>query len=145
MIKEHRAKQSRGSWVESANVEGCDFPIENLPFGKYYLAADAFKAGRVGIAIGDQILDLISLATCTNTPSEFESAFAILVQGDMNAWMATSDSVQTQFRSWITYLLEKENTSHKQLASALLPQSSVVMVLPCKVGDYTDFYSGIHH
>jgi fumarylacetoacetase len=145
MIKEHRAKKSRGSWVESANVEGCDFPIENLPFGKYYLAADAFKAGRVGIAIGDQILDLISLATCTNTPSEFESAFALLVQGDMNAWMATSDSVQTQFRSWITYLLEKENTSHKQLASALLPQSSVVMNLPCKVGDYTDFYSGIHH
>jgi fumarylacetoacetase len=108
MIKEHRAKQSRGSWVESANVEGCDFPIENLPFGKYYLPADASKAGRIGIAIGDQILDLISLATCTNTPLEFESAFALLVQGDMNAWMATSDSIQTQFRSWITHLLEKE-------------------------------------
>jgi fumarylacetoacetase len=135
MIKEHRAKKSRGSWVESANVEGCDFPIENLPFGKYYLTADVSKAGRIGIAIGDQILDLISLASCIDTPSEFESTFALLVQGDMNTWMATPESIQMQFRSWITHLLEKENTLHKQLASALLPQASVVMLLPCKVGD----------
>src|SRR3954468_23580415 len=50
---------ARTSWVESANSAGCDFPIQNLPFGVYSFDAEP-ESGRVGVAIGDMILDVTS-------------------------------------------------------------------------------------
>ena len=49
---------TRKSWVESANQSGCDFPIQNLPFGRFRRAGAADGAWRIGVAIGDQVLDL---------------------------------------------------------------------------------------
>src|ERR1700735_2581221 len=48
------------SWVESANIPGCDFPVQNLPFGIFRRTGES--ALRAGVAIGDQILDLSSPA-----------------------------------------------------------------------------------
>jgi len=47
---------ARRSWIESANAAAADFPLQNLPFGVFRVAADA--SPRIGVAIGDQILDL---------------------------------------------------------------------------------------
>ncbi len=51
---------ARRSFVESANAPGCDFPIQNLPFGVFRPAAG--QPPRVGVAIGDQILDVAAAA-----------------------------------------------------------------------------------
>ena len=49
------------SWVESANVPGCEFPIQNLPFGMFR-PKGARKPPRPGVAIGDRILDLAAIS-----------------------------------------------------------------------------------
>ena len=46
------------SWVASANAAGCDFPIQNLPFGRFRPRRQRASASRIGVAIGDQVLDL---------------------------------------------------------------------------------------
>ena len=53
------------SWVESANVAGCDFPVQNLPFGMFRRKG-AKAPPRPGVAIGDQILDLSAVAPYKN-------------------------------------------------------------------------------
>src|ERR687888_909062 len=52
------------SWVESANVPGCDFPIQTLPFG-IFRRKGRREPPRGGVAIGDQILDLAALGVRT--------------------------------------------------------------------------------
>ena len=55
-------KKTTGSWVESANLEDCDFPIENLPFGSFHVLSDVTQKNHIGIAIGSQILPLTQLS-----------------------------------------------------------------------------------
>jgi fumarylacetoacetase len=139
------SNKSIGSWVKSANVDGCDFPIENLPFGRYLLRSEHSKKERIGIAIGDQILDLFILSTRIQIPSDLASAVEFLASGNLNAFMSESDATQHSLRAWISQLLEKQFVDQEKIVAALIPQLDVAMLLPCQIGDYTDFYAGIHH
>ena len=139
------SNKSIGSWVESANVDGCDFPIENLPFGRYLLRSEHSKKERIGIAIGDQILDLFILSTRIQIPSDLASAVEYLASGNLNAFMSESDATQHSLRAWISQLLGKQFVEQEKIVAALIPQLDVAMLLPCQIGDYTDFYAGIHH
>lgn len=139
------SQKSIGSWVESANVGECDFPIENLPFGRYCLKSDQLKRERLGIAIGDQILDFSILSTCIPIPDDLESALQYLVAGNLNVFMSEPDDVQLSLRVWLTQLLGRQSKDQEKIKGALLPQKDVFMLLPCQIGDYTDFYAGIHH
>jgi fumarylacetoacetase len=138
-------KKSIGSWVESANVDGCDFPIENLPFGRYFLKSDPLKQKRIGVAIGDQILDFSTLKTCIQIPDTLQSVVQSLVSGGLNDFMTLPDESQLVLRGWLSRILAQEFAESSQIRSALIPQLAVEMVLPCQIGDYTDFYAGIHH
>ena len=139
------SNKSIGSWVESANSDGCDFPIENLPFGRFFLRSDDLKKERIGIAIGDQILDLFILSTRIQIPSGLAAALEYLANGNLNAFMSEPDGVQRAFRVWLTQLLGKQSTDQAKINVALIPQEDVIMLLPCQIGDYTDFYAGIYH
>jgi fumarylacetoacetase len=118
------------SWVASANLANTDFPIQNLPFGRFRRAgSDA--AFRIGVAIGDQVLDL--------------HAAGLVTTDDMNVLMATSAAERSALRAAISAGLSAGNAREANLRAALVAQSDVEMALPCAIGDYTDFYTGIHH
>jgi len=120
---------ARQSWVESANAENADFPIQNLPFGRF--RRDADEPWRIGVAIGDQVLDL--------------RAAGLIDHGDMSRLMQAAPDAQQSLRRAISTGLRLGSEQRTTFASALLPQSGVELGLPCEVGDYTDFYIGIHH
>ena len=117
------------SWVTSANVQGCDFPIQNLPFGRFSTSSDAFP--RIGVAIGDQILDLRKAG--------------LIDTDDMNALMAASPEKRAALRSLISQGLAQGSARESQWSAALVAQSAVTMHVPCRIGDYTDFYTSVHH
>jgi fumarylacetoacetase len=118
------------SWVASANEAGCDFPIQNLPFGRFR-AAGGSEAFRIGVAIGEQVLDL--------------KAAGLVDTGDMNALMGASAQERQALRAAISAGLAEGSGKQAAWSKALLPQAAAEMTVPCRIGDYTDFYTGIHH
>ncbi|MDP3654456.1 MAG: fumarylacetoacetase [Rhodoferax sp.] len=118
------------SWVTSANAADTDFPIQNLPFGRFRRVGSA-EAFRIGVAIGDQALDL--------------KAAGLIATDEMNALMAMGAAERQALRAAISEGLREGSPSQSAWLSALLPQSGLEMTLPCRIGDYTDFYTGIHH
>jgi fumarylacetoacetase len=137
------------SWVASANAEGTDFPIQNLPFGRFHTADDT--GVRAGVAIGDAVLDLKAVDAIREagalgaTDAALATALAPLAAGDMNAFMALGPAVRRGLRAWLSAALAEGSALQATLAPALRVQADCVMHLPCRIGDYTDFYSGIHH
>ncbi len=117
------------SWVESANDPGTDFPLQNLPFGRFRTAPSA--AWRIGIAIGDQVLDL--------------QAAGLIETQDMNALMGAGAERRREIRLAASRGLRRGSREQSRFAAALQPLAKVELGLPCTIGDYTDFYAGIHH
>jgi fumarylacetoacetase len=117
------------SWVESANDLACDFPVQNLPFGRFRTAATA--PWRIGVAIGDQVLDL--------------EAAGLIGHQDMRALMASGTAVRRALRLALSRGLRRGSGQQARFTAALHAQAEVELGLPCAIGDYTDFYTGIHH
>ena len=136
------------SWVASANEPGCDFPIQNLPLGRFRPMArdDAHPEPlRVGVAIGDQVLDLkTAAAICPWTP-EIDPLLVPLAAGDLAAFMALGRPAWRALRAALSQALADGSDQGPFLESCLLPMNDAQMALPCRIGDYTDFYAGIHH
>ncbi|MDP9996118.1 fumarylacetoacetase [Variovorax boronicumulans] len=118
------------SWVASANEAGTDFPIQNLPFGRFRTAGSS-EAFRIGVAIGDQVLDL--------------KAAGLVDTDDMNALMGASVKDRQALRAAISAGLAEGSDKQAAWSKALLAQAKAEMTVPCRIGDYTDFYTGIHH
>ena len=117
------------SWVDSANDPASDFPIQNLPFGRFRLPGEA--AWRIGVAIGDQVLDL--------------RRAGLVDHADMNQFMQIAVPQRRALRQAISEGLREGSAQRAVFEAALVAQSAVELGLPCEVGDYTDFYVGIHH
>ena len=132
------------SWVESANQPACDFPIQNLPFGRFRRTGGT-QAWRIGVAIGDQVLDL-AIALNAEGWTDLEKVYLVpLAKGDLNAFMLQGAAARQGLRGALSKALAKGSQAEEHLASALVAQSDVELTLPCQIGDYTDFYIGIHH
>ena len=117
------------SWVESANDPANDFPIQNLPFGRF--RSPGSDEWHIGVAIGDQVLDL-NQAKLVDT-------------NDMNRLMSAGAGARRILRQKISAGLLHGSDQQAGLQSALYAQAEVELGLPCHIGDYTDFYTGIHH
>ena len=118
------------SWVESANVPGCDFPIQNLPFGIFRRKKGA-EARRGGIAIGDQILDLAALNVRTGPT--------------LNGLAQQGRAASKRLRTELSRRLSRHNAQWKSLRKYLVPMQQARLFLPFAIGDYSDFFTGIHH
>lgn len=118
------------SWVESANVSDAGFPIQNLPFGRYRRMGteDDFK---IGVAIGEQIVDL--------------RGTGLIESDDMNALMALDAQQRMSLRRAISRGLAQGSPKQQAWSKLLTPQCEAEMAIPCRISDYTDFYTGIHH
>mmetsp|Transcript_16031 Transcript_16031/g.31394 ORF Transcript_16031/g.31394 Transcript_16031/m.31394 type:complete len:440 (+) Transcript_16031:36-1355(+) len=133
------------SWVDYS--EECHFPIQNLPFGIFRPTADA--SPRVGVAIGDQVLDLSALQKAGLLNGEGLGDGSCFHQSTLNAYMALGKTAWTTVRAALTNLLDVNTATlrdNQQLRStALFPQAAVIMEMPATIGDYTDFYSSRYH
>lgn len=134
------------SWFESANRETSDFPLNNLPHG-VFSRRDAPESGRrLGIAIGDSVMDITALANegVVEAPAGARNA---LVQPGWNGFMACGPRAWRDFRARLRELLAADGpeTDRATVSRALVPLKDVDLHLPFVVAEFTDFYSGRHH
>lgn len=132
------------SWVASANQPGTDFPLQNLPYGAFRRAGSD-EPLRIGVAIGDQVLDLKLAAAQPGWPADVAALLAPLAAGDLNTLMAQGAAARRTLRAALSAALREGSAQQAALQGALVPQSQAEMAVPCRIGDYTDFYAGIHH
>ena len=132
------------SWIDSANDEQTDFSIQNLPFGIFSVRG---QGPRIGIAIGDLILDLHACVE-HGLLDELESGVQDACRAvTLNAVMALGRSAALAIRNQITKLLSIEApvVVRKKIEPLLLPAIEATMHLPSTIGNYTDFYASIYH
>ena len=132
------------SWLESANLENNDFPIQNLPFASFKLKADNADF-RVGVAIGNQVIDLKALFALNIFDGDAQMALEQCCQSQLNAFMAMGKRYWSALRQALSQALTKGSALQAKVESCLVAQSDVEYALPCQIGDYTDFYTSIHH
>jgi len=133
---------ARRSWVESANQPGTDFPVQNLPFGVFRTAGD--ERARVGVAIGDRILDLAACGRAGLWGEGHARREAACASASLNLMMALGAERWSALRQRLSQLLSDER--HRRAVEPLLmPAGEVEMLLPAAIGDYTDFYASVHH
>jgi fumarylacetoacetase len=134
------------SWVESANDPATDFPIQNLPFGVFKRRGSG-EGPRVGVAIGDQIVDLTAAHRAGAFGGDREVALAIdrCREPSLNALMATGRGPARTLRRALSALLRAASVSHADSARYLVSQREADMLLPAAIGDYTDFYASVFH
>ncbi|CDS50938.1 Fumarylacetoacetase [Polaromonas sp. CG9_12] len=132
------------SWVASANLTGTDFPIQNLPFAVFRRRGSA-QAFRGGVAIGDQILDLAALAATSVFSGEAAVAVQAGAQDKLNALMALGAGAWRALRLALSRALREGAAEQAMLDACLVPQSEADYGVPARIGDYTDFYTSVHH
>jgi len=129
------------SWVRSAAGHP-DFPIQNLPLG-------IFRVGggppRAGIAVGDEVLDLEAVSAAGLLEGEPQRAAVAARGGTLNALLALGAGPRGALRSRLSSLLAEGAAHQAAVEPALRPARDCTMLMPVAVGDYTDFYVGIHH
>jgi fumarylacetoacetase len=138
---------ARTSWVESGQ-RGTDFPIQNLPFGVFRLRDDD-EPPRVGMAIGDQILDLTACHDEGWFSGPAERAGDACAAATLNPLMALGRETWTALRRQASDLLATDSAAHRanrRLGDrVLVAMHDAELLLPAAVGDYTDFYASVHH
>ncbi len=126
------------SWVELANEEGCDFPIQNLPFGVF---AGKGSRGRIGVAIGDQVLDVAGAIETEAVTFSGEVASALSAE-TLNDIMSLGPPAWKAVRATLFSLLQEDSPRQDRLLRSM---AETTMQLPAAIGDYTDFYASRHH
>lgn len=136
------------SWVESANDPKTDFPIQNLPFC-IFARTDSQEDARVGVAIGNYILDVYPCYEALLFDNDKEYSIAARSDDELLDWaiMNKSAADRSQFRAKLIHLLSEavDDRARKILNRNLVPMEDATYFLPSSIGDYTDFYCSIYH
>ena len=133
------------SWIESANAEGCDFPLANLPYGVFRPAAGP---PRCGLAIGDTVLDLAAIEAAGLIGAA--GGRPLFAAPSLNDFMALGGETWAHVRERLTALLadggDKALRDDAALRErALHAREAVTMLLPIRVSGYTDFNASRQH
>ncbi|HEV2445535.1 MAG TPA: fumarylacetoacetase, partial [Candidatus Sulfopaludibacter sp.] len=121
-MTDHTHDPALRSWVDSANQPGADFPVQNLPLATFLTDGGP----HVGVAIGDRVLD----ATAALGVASLEFVMAMPKAGRLALRRQISD-----------YLITRSRGAESHLS----PLVEARLLLPCAIGDYTDFYASLHH
>jgi len=134
------------SWVESANAPGADFPIQNLPFGLFHRALTP-EPPRVGVAIGDRVLDLRLCHRAGLLNHDQPGIGDACLATSLNALMALGPQAWSSLRRRLSELLreDRKRALQKKVEPCLVARAEAVMLVPAEIGDYTDFYASIFH
>jgi fumarylacetoacetase len=126
-----------------------DFSLQNLPYGVFSISQDSSR--RIGVAIGDIVLDLKGLAQ-DGVFEDIEFDSRTLQQTTLNSYAGLGQGIHGQVRRKLQLLLAentqlghvlRDNLDRRQ--RCLFPRDSVSMHMPLLVGDFTDFFVGLHH
>jgi fumarylacetoacetase len=136
------------SWVRSANEPSSDFPIQNLPFGVFKRAAPAERP-RIGVAIGDQIVDVAACAEAGLLTADAARAADRCREPELNGLFELASDATRALRHALSGLL-RSGSPHFERDQAiatriLVPMREAELSLPARIGDYTDFYASIDH
>lgn len=142
-------KPTARSWLASANAGDTDFPIQNLPFAVFRRAGSA-QPWRCGVAIGDQIIDLAALhasGALTGDAADAASAGSAPV---LNALMACGPAAWRALRHALFVGLlhgaaAAAGSLRGAIAASLVPQADAEHAVPARIGNYSDFFTSIHH
>lgn len=136
---------TRRSWLDSANGHP-NFPLQNLPLGVF---SSPGREPRGGVAIGEHILDLKAALAADLFEGEARHAAEAASGASLNAFFALGAGPRRVLREQLQALLAEgspQQARMQELGASLLPaQANCQLHLPAQVGDYTDFYVGIHH
>lgn len=135
------------SWVETAQASGTDFPIQNLPLG---CVRTSGESARPGVAIGDAILDLGAVRDASLLSAELGDLIArCRDEGSLNSLLAAGDEALLALRRQVSALLRADTAEGKGAGAVrerlLVPFEGAELLVPARIGDYTDFYASIHH
>ncbi len=123
-----------------------DFPIQNLPYGIFTRPGEQ---PRVGTAIGEWVLDLAALHQAGLFARTRLAAENVFARDALNDFMALGHAAWAETRARLTELLAADNATLRDdaelRAHALIPQAQAHMLLPARIGDYSDFYASEHH
>ncbi|MBS0326694.1 MAG: fumarylacetoacetase [Proteobacteria bacterium] len=131
-------------WVESAHSPGTDFPLQNLPFGVFRRAGSG-EAFRGGVAIGAEIVDLAAAQAAGVFDGQAARAAQAATGPQLNALMAMGPAASSALRLALSRGLRRESPLEGRLRGCVVPQARAEYAVPAEIGDYTDFYTSIHH
>jgi fumarylacetoacetase len=140
---DHTHDPAAQSWVASANRDGAEFPLQNLPYAR--ARRPGGEDWRIVVGIGDFALDLAEALRRGRWTSGEQVLLEPLARGDLKALMAQPQPLRRQLRHALFAALAVGSKQQALLEPALRPLTELEFALPCEVGDYTDFYAGIHH
>ncbi len=125
---------SAGTWVEGA--AGSPYDVDHLPYGAF---ARHDEPARVGVRIGDHVVDLARVAAADRPDSQH-----LFERTSLNAFLGAGRRVWSETRAWISGLLT--DPTHRDLVRPhLVPLDQVDLLMPFAVGDYVDFYASLDH
>jgi len=131
------------SWVPVSPAS--HFPLQNLPYGVFSTANQ--PEHRIGVAIGDQILDLSKISNLFSGPL-LKTQQHVFRESTLNGLMGLSKEHWAEARATLTTLLSRDCPTIRDSSlkdTCLVAQASATMHLPATIGDYTDFYSSLDH
>jgi fumarylacetoacetase len=139
---DHTNDPQARSWLASANEPDCQFSIQNLPFAVFRHGSETFRGG---VAIGDQIVDLARFAGRSSANALAASGAGAAAGSSLNALMQLGPQIWQALRHELFAGLSRGSPAESSLRECLVPQRDAVYALPAQIGDYTDFYTSIHH
>jgi fumarylacetoacetase len=131
------------SWVESAQASGADFPIQNLPLGAFTMPGD--NRPRIGIAIGDSVLDLAACHADALFDGSLADVGAAVAGTSLNALMALGPAARAALRRAASRWLRSPSDRQARVQPHLRPMRELTLQVPASIGDYTDFYASLFH
>ncbi|MEN9889175.1 MAG: hypothetical protein RL559_1212 [Pseudomonadota bacterium] len=142
----HTHNPAARSWLDAANQAGTDFPIQNLPFAVFRTKVSD-EAFRVGVAIGDQVIDLAQLSQRSCLEGLALQAAQAGAEPALNRLMGMGPSAWSALRHALFALLQEGASAAlvQAVRGCLRPQAELAYTVPAKIGDYTDFYTSVHH
>jgi fumarylacetoacetase len=135
---------TKKSWVDSANEPDTDFPIQNLPFGVFRRTASGGPP-HIGVAIGNQILDLAACARQGLLESAGDAVVRACQDSALNGMMEAGPEAASSLRRVLQNLLVEGNGQPSCAGRVLVPIVEAELLVPAKIGGYTDFYASIYH
>ncbi len=131
----------RRSLVDSANIPGTDFPIQNLPFGVF----DDGKGPRGGVALGEAIIDLAALIEAGALSGAALSAAQLAAKPSLLELFEAPISEVSALRAALSDLYSADNRSPQAATGALIPMASATMRMPARPSAFTDFCTSADH
>jgi len=134
----------RTSWIEAANAAGADYPLQNLPLG-VFRRKGVPEAARGGVAIGDRILDLAAAQRARLFSGDAAGAAEAASAPALNRLMAMGNDAANALRRACSELLGSESKNRATVEPHLIAMADAELLLPAEIGDFSDFFSSIHH